>query len=313
MGDTFTLKKAIVNEIISSLKNTPKKLPSKYFYNKEGSQLFDKITLLDEYYLARTEKKILRDNLSEFQQLLGDEIELIEPGSGSSEKTRILLDHLTNIKRYIPIDISGDYLFSVADQLRIEYPDITIDPLEVDYTYPFKLNNTSSKVQRVVFFPGSTIGNFQLSKIQRFLSILSTIIGKKGGVLIGVDLKKDVETLEKAYNDSKGVTAAFNKNILLHLNKLINTNFDIENYNHKAVWVEKKGAVEMRLYSNVNHTINVGGLSFDVKKGEYLHTENSHKYSLDEFSDMVSSWFKVKKVWVDEHKLFSVQYMIPIH
>jgi len=313
MKETFTLEKSAINEIISGLRCTPKHLPSKYFYDEEGSKLFDKITLLDEYYLTRTEKKILNDNLAEFEQLLGDEIELIEPGSGSSEKTRILLDHLTNIKRYIPIDISGDYLFSVADQLRVEYPDITIDPLSVDYTYPFELPNTSSKAQKIVFFPGSTIGNFQLSKIQRFLSILSTIIGKKGGVLIGVDLKKDVATLEEAYNDSRGVTAAFNKNMLLHLNTIINTDFDIDNYTHKAVWVEEKGAVEMRLYSKVNHAITVNGLKNKKKKGEYLHTENSHKYSLDEFSSLVSPWFEVKKVWVDDHKLFSVQYMIPRH
>lgn len=256
MEDTLTKKQAIINEIVEGLSHTPKQLPSKYFYDEVGSRLFDEITELDEYYPTRTERKILEDNLEEMGQLLGDDVELIEPGSGSSEKTRILLDHLPNIHIYVPIDISGDYLFKVADKLQEEYPQISIEPLAADYTRPFELPDRHPDARRIVFFPGSTIGNFRLNKVQRFFSVIADIVGKKGGVLIGVDLKKDIQILEDAYNDAKGITAEFNKNMLTHLNNLIDTDFNIENYKHKAVWVEDKGAIEMRLYSKNDHSVN---------------------------------------------------------
>ncbi len=311
MGETLTKKQRIIDEIIEGLKNSPKQLPSKYFYDEVGSKLFDEITELDEYYPTRTERKILQDNLEEMGKLLGDDVELIEPGSGSSEKTRILLDHLPNIHIYVPIDISGDYLFKVADQLQLEYPDISIEPLAADYTRPFELPDTHPEARRIVFFPGSTIGNFRLNKVQRFFSVIADIVGNKGGVLIGVDLKKDIQILEDAYNDAKGITAAFNKNMLTHLNNLIDTDFNIGNYKHKAVWVEEKGAIEMRLYSKNDHTIKLNGHSFDLNAGEYLHTENSHKYTIEEFSDIVSPWFEIAKIWTDDKKLFSVQYLVP--
>jgi dimethylhistidine N-methyltransferase len=311
MEETLTKKQSVINEIIDGLSRSPKFLPSKYFYDEVGSKLFDEITELDEYYPTRTERKILEDNLVEMGQLLGDDVELIEPGSGSSEKTRILLDHLPNIHIYVPIDISGDYLFKVAEKLQEEYPDISIEPLAADYTRPFELPDRHPDARRIVFFPGSTIGNFRLNKVQRFFSIIAQIVGKKGGVLIGVDLKKDIQILEEAYNDSKGITADFNKNMLTHLNSLIDTDFDINNYQHKAVWVEDKGAIEMRLYSKNNHTIKLNGHSFEMIEGEYLHTENSHKYTIEEFSSIVSPWFEIEKVWMDDQKLFSVQYLVP--
>lgn len=311
MEDTLTKKQAIINEIVEGLSHTPKQLPSKYFYDEVGSRLFDEITELDEYYPTRTERKILEDNLEEMGQLLGDDVELIEPGSGSSEKTRILLDHLPNIHIYVPIDISGDYLFKVADKLQEEYPQISIEPLAADYTRPFELPDRHPDARRIVFFPGSTIGNFRLNKVQRFFSVIADIVGKKGGVLIGVDLKKDIQILEDAYNDTKGITADFNKNMLTHLNNLIDTDFNIENYKHKAVWVEDKGAIEMRLYSKNDHSVKLNGHTFDLNEGEYLHTENSHKYTIEEFSNIVSPWFEIAKIWTDEKNLFSVQYLVP--
>ena len=311
MEDTLTKKQTVINEIVEGLSNSPKQLPSKYFYDEVGSQLFDEITELDEYYPTRTERKILEENLEEMGQLLGDDVELIEPGSGSSEKTRILLDHLSNIHIYVPIDISGDYLFKVADKLQEEYPNISIEPLAADYTRPFELPDRHPDARRIVFFPGSTIGNFRLNKVQRFFSVIADIVGKKGGVLIGVDLKKDIEILENAYNDSKGITADFNKNMLTHLNSLIDTDFDINNYKHKAVWVEEKGAIEMRLYAENDHTVKINGHSFEIASGEYIHTENSHKYTIEEFSNIVSPWFDIAKIWTDEKKLFSVQYLVP--
>ena len=311
MQDTLTKKQLIIDEIVDGLNKSPKFLPSKYFYDEMGSRLFDEITELEEYYPTRTERKILEDNLEEMGRLLGENVELIEPGSGSSEKTRILLDHLSNIHIYVPIDISGDYLFKVADKLQEEYPNISIEPLAADYTRSFELPDTHPDARRIVFFPGSTIGNFRLNKVQRFFSVIAQIVGKKGGVLIGVDLKKDIKILEDAYNDSKGITAAFNKNMLTHLNHLIDTDFDINNYTHKAVWVEEKGAIEMRLYSKNHHAVKLNGHSFEMSEGEYLHTENSHKYTIDEFSSIVSPWFEIEKIWMDEKELFSVQYLVP--
>lgn len=303
--------KAIIDEIIECLDQSPKQLPSKYFYDEIGSRLFDKITKLYEYYPTRTELKIIKENIDEIGELLGENIELIEPGSGSSQKTRILLDHVSTIDSYVPIDISGDYLFDVADILRAEYPELTIKPVVADYTNGVDLPENDRDSRKIVFFPGSTIGNFELNIVQRFFSIVSDIIGTEGGLLIGVDLKKDIKVLEAAYNDNSGITAEFNKNILSHLNNLINTDFEPKNYTHKAVWVEEKGAIEMRLYSNKDHAVTINEKSFDLKKGEYLHTEDSHKYRLGDFAEMVSPWFRVKKVWVDENRLFSVQYLVP--
>ena len=303
--------KAIIDEIIEGFGQSPKQLPSKYFYDEIGSRLFDKITKLNEYYPTRTEQKIIRENIDEIGDLLGENIELIEPGSGSSQKTRILLDHVSTIDSYVPIDISGDYLFDVADILRTEYPELTIKPVVADYTNGVELPENDRDSRKIVFFPGSTIGNFELNIVQRFFSIVSDIIGTEGGLLIGVDLKKDIKVLEAAYNDNSGITAEFNKNILSHLNNLINTDFEPKNYMHKAVWVEEKGAIEMRLYSNKDHAVTINEKSFDLKKGEYLHTEDSHKYRLGDFAEMVSPWFRVKKVWVDENRLFSVQYLVP--
>ncbi len=311
MEDSLTKKQTIINEIVEGLSNSPKQLPSKYFYDEVGSKLFDEITELEEYYPTRTERKILEDNLEEMGKLLGDNVELIEPGSGSSEKTRILLDHLPNIHIYVPIDISGEYLFKVAEKLQEEYPHISIEPMAADYTRSIELPDTHPDARRIVFFPGSTIGNFRLNKVQRFFSVIAQIVGKNGGVLIGVDLKKDIKILEDAYNDAKGITADFNKNMLTHLNNLIHTNFDINNYKHKAVWVEDKGAIEMRLYSKNQHTIKLNGHSFELSEGEYLHTENSHKYTIEEFSSIVSPWFEIAKIWTDENELFSVQYLVP--
>lgn len=312
MNETLTEKqKTVINEIVDGMKKSPKLLPSKYFYDEVGSRLFDEITLLDEYYPTRTERKILESNLVEIGEKLGNNVELIEPGSGSSEKTRILLDHLDNITCYVPIDISGKYLMQVAEKLRSEYPNIDIEPLVADYTRPFELPDTHPDARRIVFFPGSTIGNFRLNTVQRFFSVIADIVGTSGGVLIGVDLKKDIRILEAAYNDAKGITAEFNKNMLTHLNRLISSDFDVSNYEHKAVWNEEKGAIEMRLYSNTDHAVHINGHSFDITKGEYLHTENSHKYSQTEFEQIVSPWFKVAKVWTDDDNLFSVQYLVP--
>ncbi len=311
MSEVLEVIDVMRQEVLHGMSMPQKSLPSKYFYDERGSELFDEITRLKEYYPTRTERTILKENVHKIGEVLGDEVELIEPGSGSSEKTRILLDDLDSVCCYVPIDISGDYLYKVADGLREEYPKIDIQPLSVDYTRYFEFPDRHPTARRIVFFPGSTIGNFKVNTVRRFFTVIANLVGKKGGLLIGVDLKKDIQVLEAAYNDSEEVTAAFNKNMLLHINNNLNSDFQPDLFDHKAVWLEDKGRIEMRLYVNTSHTVTIDEYTFYLKRGEYIHTENSHKYSLEEFEQMVSPWFTVTKVWTDENNYFSVQFLEP--
>ncbi len=299
------------DEVLHGLTGPQKSLPSKYFYDERGSKLFDEITELEEYYPTRTERDILKQNVEEIGCHLGDEVILIEPGSGSSDKTRILLKGLNNIAGYIPIDISGDYLFSVASELQKAFPEITIEPLQADYTHSIDLPDSLPEGRKVVFFPGSTIGNFKRDTVDRFLSVVADIVGREGAFLIGVDLKKEVEVLLAAYNDSKGVTAAFNKNILRHINRELGTDFDPDLFDHKAIWNEEENRIEMHLVCKEDHEVEVNGTCITFREGECIHTENSHKYTLEEFGEIVSPWFEVKKVWTDEKDWFSLQYLEP--
>ncbi|MEX0608479.1 MAG: L-histidine N(alpha)-methyltransferase [Balneolaceae bacterium] len=298
-------------EVLEGLSKPQKTLPSKYFYDEKGSKLFDDITHLEEYYPTRTEWKILKSSVHEIGEYLGEDVLLIEPGSGSSAKTRVLLDNLNSICCYIPIDISGDYLQNVGEKLRSEYPKIQILPLQADYTQPFNLPRSSPDARKIVFFPGSTIGNFKIETVNRFLKVISEIAGEDGAFLIGVDLKKDKDIMEAAYNDSKGVTAAFNKNILQHINNVLNSDFDVSRFEHKALWNAGKSRIEMHLVCLQDHDVKVNGTTISFKKGESIHTENSHKYSVEDFRKVVSPWFEVKKVWTDDEELFSVQYLEP--
>ena len=301
----------MLEEVIAGLSKDQKTLPSKFFYDERGSKLFDDITELEEYYPTRTERKILKENVEEIAEYLGEKVLLIEPGSGSSSKTKILLGNMENICCYIPMDISGDYLYKVAEQLRLEFPSIHILPLSADYTKPFELPESRPDARKVVFYPGSTIGNFKMEKVEQFFKIIHDIIEDDGAFLIGADLKKEISVLEAAYNDSKGITAEFNKNILIHLNKELGTSFNTDLFDHKSIWNEEKGRIEMHLFVQEDHFVQVGEKTIYFKEGESIHTENSHKYTLSEFADMVSDWFVVKKVWTDEKDYFSLQYLEP--
>lgn len=311
MKESISELETMLQEVLLGLSLPQKSIPSKYFYDERGSRLFDEITELQEYYPTRTERKILQVNIEEMASYLGEKVLLIEPGSGSSEKTKILLSNMESICCYIPIDISGEYLSIVADGLRIEFPRIDIQPLTADYTRAFELPKIHTEARKIVFFPGSTIGNFNRKTVERFFEIISGIVGKKGGVIIGVDLKKNIQVLEDAYNDSKGITAAFNKNMLLHLNQQIGSDFNPDLFDHKAIWVDEEGKIEMRLICNEDHFVHVANERFEFNAGEHIHTENSHKYSLEEFDEIVSPWFKVVKVWKDDKDYFSIQYLEP--
>lgn len=309
--ELLSKKTSMLEEVISGLSQEQKTLPSKFFYDERGSKLFDDITELDEYYPTRTERKILEENVNEIAEYLGEKVLLIEPGSGSSSKTKILLGNMENICCYIPMDISGDYLYKVAEQLRLEFPNIQILPLSADYTKPFELPESSPDARKVVFYPGSTIGNFKMEKVEQFLKVIHDIIEDDGAFLIGADLKKEISVLEAAYNDSEEVTAEFNKNILTHLNKELGTSFNSDLFDHKSIWNEEKGRIEMHLFVKEDHDVVLGEEMIHFQKGESIHTENSHKYTLDGFAEMVSEWFEVKKVWTDERDYFSLQYLEP--
>lgn len=304
-------QQAMLKEVLHGLGQPQKSLPSKYFYDERGSELFDEITELEEYYPTRTERTILNENVDEIEEYMGQQVLLIEPGSGSSDKTRILLDKLDTISGYIPIDISGEYLFSVAEKLQEEYPNIEIKSLQADFTHALDLPPMESTGRKVVFYPGSTIGNFKRDTVDRFLEVVAEMAGKTGAFLIGVDLIKEVPILEAAYNDSKGITAEFNKNILRHINQKLGADFDLDKFEHKAIWNAEVGRIEMHLFCLEDHEVHINGSVISFKKGESIHTENSHKYTLEEFEEIVSPWFEVKKVWTDDNRWFSLQYMEP--
>lgn len=301
----------MLEEVLAGLQKPQKVLSSKFFYDERGSELFEQITRLKEYYLTRTEYKIMQDHIGEITSAIGLESVIVEPGSGSSKKVRLLLDHLREVSAYIPVEISQEYLTDVVNELRREYPNLLIKPVCADYTKPFQLPEVNKPFEYyVVFYPGSTIGNFYPDEAQRFLQMLSEFMVPGGGLLIGVDLKKDSAILEAAYNDSKGVTAAFNKNMLVRLNRELDADFNLEQFDHQAFYNEEKGRIEMHLVSVQNQTVHISGKSIPFKKGETIHTENSYKYSPDDFKMLVSDWFEVEKIWTDDDDLFSLQYLV---
>lgn len=300
----------MLDEVREGLRKPQKTLPSKYFYDERGSRLFEQITKLPEYYPTRTELQIMRQNMPEIIRQVPPNIVLVELGSGSSKKTRLLLDHLTCISAYIPVEISEKFLASVVKELNEEYPDLSVKPVCADYTHGVQIPDIDNSSNHLMFFyPGSTIGNFRPEEARYFLGNLADMMSPGDGMLIGVDLKKDKDTLEDAYNDGKGITAAFNKNILLHINKKLDASFDLDLFRHNAFYNEEKGCIEMHLVSRAVQEVTISGESFQFEDGESIHTENSYKYSLPEFRALVNNWFSVEKVWTDANRYFSVQYL----
>ncbi len=299
----------MLQEVLAGLINPQKLISSKYFYDKRGSQLFEEICSLDEYYLTDAELQIMEENIREITEYLGPGIELIELGSGSSTKTRLLLDHLSDISAYIPIDISGDFLSETTDRLRADYPELNVRPVVADYTRQVNLPLQPGGNKRVIYFPGSTIGNFDPEEAKAFLDRLSKLLGENDGLLIGVDLIKDREILHNAYNDSKGVTAEFNKNLLVRLNRELDADFDPDQFRHLAFFNDEESRIEMHLESLKDQVIRIGGREILFRRGETIHTENSCKYSLESFTRLVSDHYSVQKVWTDQEDLFSVQYL----
>jgi dimethylhistidine N-methyltransferase len=300
----------IENTVREGLSRTPKVLPSKLFYDEKGSKLFDEITRLPEYYPTRTEMKIMEDNISEIGKLLGEGTVLVEFGSGSSKKIRLLLDNIPGLAAYVPIDISEEHLLNSVDKLSLDYPELEIIPLHADYTRTIQLPELQMPYDHIsAFYPGSTIGDFKPYEAKYFLRRVARLIGRNGGMIIGVDMKKDKNILEAAYNDSKGITAEFNLNILCHINDETGSDFKIENFKHHAFYNSEQGRIEMHLISLSDQHVNLNGSALHLNRGDDILTEYSYKYTPDEFENLVSVFFEVRNVWLDENRYFSVQYL----
>jgi len=299
-----------LREIIDGLQQAEKMISPKYFYDERGSQLFDQITTLPEYYPTVTERGIMQDNIAEIAALIGPRASLIELGSGSSAKTRVLLQHLADQAVYVPVDISEDHLLTSTQQIRSEFPDLEILPVVADFTQPFALPDPSvMPLRNIVYFPGSTIGNFTDDSAHELLEVMHHVAGENGALLIGVDLQKDPGIIERAYNDSAGVTAEFNLNMLRHLNREYGSDFDLDCWSHDARYNESEGRIELRLINSTSQTINIGQETVVIEAGEGILTEYSHKYTLAGFAAMAGqAGFEVAQVWTDSEQLFSVQY-----
>lgn len=301
-----------LRDVLKGLWQTPKVLPCKYFYNKSGSELFDEICNLDEYYLTRTELAIMENYVAEMADQIGQGVMLVEYGSGSSAKTRILLDHLEDPVAYVPVDISRIHLQSTANQLSAAYRSIEVLPVCVDFTTEFVLPKPKREpTHSAVYFPGSTIGNFRPLEARQLLERITPLCGMGGGLLIGIDLKKDVGMLEAAYNDREGVTAAFNLNLLHRINRELEADFQIETFEHRAIYNEHLGRVEMYVESQTDQMVTVAGESFLLVEGERICTEHSHKYTIEQFSTMASGvGLTLRKAWTDDRNLFGILHFI---
>ena len=297
-----------LKDVIEGLGKNPKTLKPKYFYDNRGAQLFTEICTTPEYYPTRTEIKILNQNAEDIASQTGDNIALIEYGSGALEKIKILLNFLKEPVGLIPVDISENQLFVSAKNLENLYPNLEILPVAADFTKPIPIPGFSQPPKKyVAFFPGSTIGNFEPDLAIQFLQGVTKTIGLDGLLLIGFDLKKDIETLLAAYDDQRGVTASFNKNLLSRVNGELGGNFNLNTFEHVAQYNENKGRIEMHLKSTTEQTVSINKELFEFLEGETIHTENCYKFTKESFTAMSSkAGLSPVKTWTDDQNLFAV-------
>jgi dimethylhistidine N-methyltransferase len=294
--------------LLEGLRASPKRVPCKYFYDEEGSALFDLICELPEYYPTRTETRLLREHAAEIARLMGADVELVEYGAGSLQKAGLLLSALERPRAYLPIDISGDYLCAMAAKFVNSHPGLKVRPVVADFTKAFHLEPAGAS-RRVGFFPGSTIGNLDRREALAFLRRAASLL-KGGGLLIGVDLVKDPSILHAAYNDSAGVTDAFNKNILARANRELDAGFDLDNFAHYAFYNPALQRIEMHLMSLRGQRVRVDETVVAFAEGETIHTENSHKYTVDGFRALASeAGFTPRSTWCDADRLFSLHWL----
>lgn len=297
-------------DALEGLQAERKWLPSKYFYDQRGSQLFDQICELEEYYPTRTEIAIMHDHAAEMAQAIGSHAMLIELGSGSSIKTGWLLKEIERPLAYVPVDISGDHLYESAERIAEEFEDVEVLPLHADFAGSMKLPECETEVhRRVVYFPGSTIGNFRPHDARELLHRLAKLVGEGGGLLIGFDLVKSTETLEAAYNDSQGVTAAFNLNLLERMNAELGSDFAVDQFRHQAIYNAKLERIEMHLVSLQQQRVRLGDKVIEFERGETIRTELSHKYRKESFCELAAdAGFAQSQVWTDSAEQFAVAY-----
>ena len=297
-------------DVISGMLQPQKSLPSKYLYDARGSDLFEQICGLPEYYPTRTELGLLQRYAGEIAERAGADVALVEFGSGTSAKVHLLLDALDRPRAYVPVDISGVHLHAGARDVGADYPDLTVWPVHADFTKRFELPGQVRTAPHLGFFPGSTIGNFGRGAALRFLTDARGTLGAGSAFVVGVDLEKDIDLLNAAYNDAAGVTAAFNLNILRRINRELGADFDLGSFVHTAFYNEERGAVEMHLVSKVAQLVEILGRRFAFLQDETIHTEDSHKYSVAGFGDMaVRAGWRAEKVWCDPDDLFSLHFL----
>ena len=297
-------------DVIAGLSLPQKALPPKHFYDAAGSRLFERICRLPEYYPTRAELSLTRARIHEIARFTGAGGVLLEYGSGESLKTRLLIRAIRP-SVYMPVDISQDALEAAVAKLRREFPGLRIVPVAGDFSHPLDLPRFRGRDRRVVYFPGSTIGNLTPQEAQAFLRMTRGQVGPRGAMLVGVDLKKDANVLHAAYNDRRGVTAAFNLNLLKRINRELGGDFDPRRFSHYAFYNAPLGRIEMHLVSLVAQTVNVGDHRFGFGAGESIHTENSYKYSIAEFQALAAQGgFRGAKVWTDSRGLFSLHGLV---
>ena len=298
---------SFARDVIAGLTARPKRLSPKYFYDEIGAQLFEDITALPEYYLTRCELQILRERAADIARLFPADSALIEFGSGSSKKVRILLAAAPTIAAYVPVDISCQMLVQEAEELRRDHPRLAVLPVEADFTQPFSLPAAAAQMAHTGFFPGSTIGNFEPHEACAFLRHAGRMLGRGAALIIGVDLVKDAKILNAAYNDAAGLTAKFNLNLLARINRELDGDFDLASFDHHAFYNRERHRIEMHLVSKKRQRVSVAGRGVEFRAGETIHTENSYKYTLEYFTALArgSGWTPVA-AWIDAGANFSI-------
>ena len=304
---------SLKEEVLLGLRQNQKRLHSKLFYDEKGSRLFNQITTLPEYYLTRAEKEVLTRVHDDIRSWIGSAATLIELGCGSEEKIQLILKSLQRGNRYIPIDISREALNNTVEKLLVFDPLLDVKAIRADYTQALSFLSQEHEEKKVILFLGSTIGNFDEKERDQFLQGLAQHLNPHDGLLIGIDLKKSPRLLEAAYNDSQGITAAFNKNLLHRINRELHANFQVERFSHHAFFNTVKNRIEMHLISERAQEISIGDETFSFLRGESIHTENSYKFDLEEFGQsLVEIGLCLRKVWTDQHHHFAVTYIEPL-
>ncbi|WP_018624947.1 L-histidine N(alpha)-methyltransferase [Kangiella aquimarina] len=296
-------------DILDGLTSEQKHINPKYFYDHRGSKLFEQITELEEYYPTRTELTILHEYAQDIAQYIQKDSLIIEPGAGNCTKIEYLLEAL-HPSVYVPQDVSEEFLQKSAARLSSRYPWLHVEPIASDFSEPIVLPDKYQNMQKHVFYPGSTIGNFEPDDAVQFLKNMHILVGENGGVILGVDLHKDNDILHAAYNDEEGITAEFNLNTLRHINQILGSEIDITNFKHIALYNPQQQRIEMYLESRAEQECSVLGYTIAFKQGELIHTEHSYKYTLDGIAQLAEkAGFRLQKSWLDDDDLFSVNYL----